>query len=83
MQQLKSSTTDDATRKQLLGECYFLRAFANLNLVRLFARPYTLDKTAPGIILRTSTDDPAQKARATVEETYTTDYCRCTKSSGA
>ena len=41
-----------------------------LILARLFARPYSQDKTAPGIILRTSTDDPAQKARATVEETY-------------
>lgn len=68
---VEKNPTDDATRKQLLGECYFLRAFANFNLVRLFARPYTLDKTAPGIILRTSTADPAQKARASVEEVYT------------
>jgi hypothetical protein len=67
---VEANQTDDATRKQLLGECYFLRAFADFNLVRLFARPYSQDKSAPGIILRTSTDDPAQKARATVEETY-------------
>lgn len=67
---VEANQTDDPTRKQLLGECYFLRAFADFNLVRLFARPYTQDKTAPGIILRTSTSDPAQKARATVEETY-------------
>ncbi len=64
------SNTTDPTRKQLIGECYFLRAFANFNLARLFARPYAQDKSAPGIILRTSTDDPSQKARATVEETY-------------
>ncbi|MEP6682061.1 MAG: RagB/SusD family nutrient uptake outer membrane protein [Parafilimonas sp.] len=64
------SATTDATRKQLLGECYFLRAFSQFNLVRLFARPYTQDKSAPGIILRTSTSDPAQKERATVEEVY-------------
>ncbi len=64
------SSTTDPTRKQLIGECYFLRAFTSFNLTRLFAKPYSLDKTAPGIILRTSTDDPAQKARATVEETY-------------
>lgn len=67
---VEANQTDDATRKQLLGECYFLRAFAHFNLARLFARPYTQDKTAPGIILRTSTDDPAQKPRATVEEVY-------------
>ena len=64
------SSTDDAARKQLLGECYFLRAFAHFNLARLFARPYTQNKSAPGIVLRTSTNDPSQKARATVEETY-------------
>jgi hypothetical protein len=64
------SATTDPTRKQLLGECYFLRALSEFNLARLFARPYAQDKSAPGIILRTSTDDPSQKARATVEETY-------------
>ncbi len=68
---VEANQTDDPTRKQLLGECYFLRAFCHFNLVRLFARPYSLDKSAPGIILRTSTSDPAQKARSTVEEVYT------------
>lgn len=66
----KDSTSLDATRQQLVGECYFLRALANFNLVRLFARPYSQDKTAPGIILRKSTTDPAQDARSTVEEVY-------------
>ena len=68
---VEANATDDPTRKQLLGECYFLRAFCHFNLVRLFAKPYTQDKTAPGIILRTSTSDPAQKERSTVEEVYT------------
>jgi starch-binding outer membrane protein, SusD/RagB family len=56
--------------KQLTGECYFLRAFCHFNLVRLFAKPYTVDPTAAGVIIRTSTSDPAQKARATVAEVY-------------
>jgi hypothetical protein len=67
---VEKEPTDDPTRKQLLGECYFLRAFTHFSLVKLFARPYTQDKTAPGIILRTSTSDPSQKARSTVEEVY-------------
>ncbi len=67
---VEKEPTDDPVRKQLLGECYFLRAFCHFNLVRLFAMPYTEDKSAAGIILRTSTDDPAQKARSTVEEVY-------------
>jgi len=60
----------DAATQQLIGECYFLRAFCHFNLVRLFAKPYSHDPAAPGIILRTSVADPAQKARATVAETY-------------
>lgn len=67
---VEKEPTDDPVRKQLLGECYFLRAFAHFSLVKLFARPYTQDKSAPGIILRTSTGDPSQKARSTVEEVY-------------
>lgn len=71
IQTVEKEPTDDPTRKQLLGECYFLRAFCHFNLVRLFAMPYTENKGADGIVLRTSTDDPAQKARSTVEEVYT------------
>jgi hypothetical protein len=60
----------DAATQQLIGECYFLRAFCHFNLLRLFAKPYTHDPAAPGIILRTSVADPAQKARSTVAEVY-------------
>ncbi|CAM3986386.1 RagB/SusD domain-containing protein [Pedobacter westerhofensis] len=65
----KSGKTDPVTN-QLLGECYFLRAFCHFNLVRLFAKPYSLDANSPGIILRTSLSDPAKKARSTVKEVY-------------
>jgi hypothetical protein len=60
----------DEARKQLLGECYFLRAFSFFNLARTFARPFTQDPSGPGIILRTSVSDPSLKARSTVAETY-------------
>jgi hypothetical protein len=60
----------DAKTKQLLGECYFLRAFCHFNLVRLFGKPYSVDPASPGIILRTSLTDPAQKARSSVQEVY-------------
>ncbi len=56
--------------KQLVGECYFLRAFCHFNLARLFARPITQDPNGAGIILRTSTSDPALKARASISEVY-------------
>lgn len=67
---VEKNSNPDLARQQLLGECYFLRAFAHFNLVRLFARPYTQDPSGAGIILRTSLSDEAIKARATVAETY-------------
>lgn len=60
----------DAATKQLIGECYFLRAFCHFNLVRLFATPYTHDPSATGVILRTSLSDESKKARSSVEEVY-------------
>jgi hypothetical protein len=63
-----ANPTDEV--KQLVGECYFLRAFATFNLSRFYAKPYTQDPTAAGVVLRTSTSEPSAKARATVGETY-------------
>lgn len=51
------------------GENYFLRAICHLNLVTLYAKPYTLGRSNPGIILRTSTDN-STTTRATVGEVY-------------
>ena len=65
----KISNPPPAT-SQLLGECYFLRAFANFSLVKFYAMPYTEAASGPGIILRTSSADPAVKARSTVQEVY-------------
>lgn len=67
---VEKSDVQDATKQQLLGECYFLRAFCHFNLVRLFGKPYSVDPTSPGIILRTNLSDPSKKARSTVAEVY-------------
>ena len=67
---VEKNNDGNTTKQQLLGECYFLRAFAHFNLAKFFARPYSQDASSPGIILRTSTTDDAQKARSTVAETY-------------
>lgn len=62
----------DATVNQLLGENYFLRAFAEFNLLRFYANLPTVGNpdSDPGIILRTTADEPTKKARATVTESY-------------
>jgi len=67
---VEKSPNQDATTQQLLGECYFLRAFCHFNLVRLFGKPFTIDPNAPGIILRNSLGEESKKARATVGEVY-------------
>lgn len=60
----------DQEVQQLIGECYFLRAFCHFNLVRFFAKPYTHDPAGAGVVLRTSSSDPSQKARSSVQEVY-------------
>lgn len=60
----------DESIKQLIGECYFLRALCHFNLVRFYGKPYSHDPSAAGVILRTSTEDPSLKARASVSEVY-------------
>jgi tetratricopeptide (TPR) repeat protein len=60
----------DASVQQLIGECYFIRAFCHFNLARFYAKPYSVDANAPGVILRLSTAEDGQKARSTVKEVY-------------
>lgn len=59
------STSSD----QLKGECYFIRALAHLNLVTLYAKPYSYGRENPGVVLRTSTNTETT-TRATVGEVY-------------
>ena len=63
----------DAATDHLLGENYFIRAIAHLNLCNVFATPYTYGAEKrpdmPGIVLRNSTDCSVT-VRATVGEVY-------------
>jgi starch-binding outer membrane protein, SusD/RagB family len=68
MADLKGS---DPLTNQLKGESYFLRAYATHNLVRFFAKPYSVaNKMEPGVIIREDKTDNKPKARATLENTY-------------
>lgn len=77
----KETAPDDKTR-QLIGECYFLRALCNFNLVRLFAKPYSVAPESDGIVLRKTTNDPAQMARSSVKEVYAAVIDDATKAAG-
>ena len=59
----------DKQSDYIKGENYFLRAICHLNLVTLYAKPYSLGRSNPGIVLRNSTDNSITK-RATVGEVY-------------
>jgi len=58
--------------KQFLGENYFLRAFTTFGLVKFYSYQYNVGdpNTNLGVILRYSTSEASEKARATVKETY-------------
>lgn len=69
-----------AVRDNYLGEMYFLRALAHLELLKHFSRPYnfTSDASHPGIPYRTTAintpaaiEEGLKVGRGTVAETYT------------
>lgn len=60
----------DEDSRQLLGENYFLRAFMHLELLKLFAMPYSHGRDNDGVILKTSIADSPTMARATVGACY-------------
>lgn len=69
---LNDQGTEDDMSKQLLGENYFLRALMHFNLLKFYAKPYTIGdpNSNLGVILRESTQEDGDKARATVQEGY-------------
>ena len=50
---IESLDPDNAADKQILGEAYFMRALMHLNLVTLYAKPYSFGTSNPGIPLDT------------------------------
>ena len=62
---------EELLKKQFKGEALAMRALVHFDLVRIFGKPYSVDKTALAaplvITVQTVNDDPA---RATVEEMY-------------
>ncbi len=65
------SVTDGASiaSDHIKGENYFIRAISHLNLVTLYAKPYSHGRSNLGVVLRTSTNT-ANTTRATVGQVY-------------
>jgi starch-binding outer membrane protein, SusD/RagB family len=72
--QLQStSVVSDSLAKLYIAEAKFTRALSYLSLVQTYAKPYNLDKTAPGLPLRLTPITSIghnDLARSTVEEIY-------------
>lgn len=54
----------------LKAECLFLRSLAHFDLVRTYAKQYSVDKAAPGVPYVFKTDAAAKPARDAVEKVY-------------
>lgn len=69
---LTDDGAEDNMSKQLLGENYFLRGLMHFNLLKFYAKPYTIGNPNSnlGVILRESTQEDGNKARASVQEGY-------------
>lgn len=65
----EGTPVENAELQSYKAECLFLRAIAHFDLVRLYAQPYTYDKSSLGVpvVLVTEMGEPA---RNTVEEVY-------------
>ncbi len=68
--EFEGTAEENATLQNYKAECLFIRAIAHFDLVRLYAQPYSYDKTMAGVpvVLVTEMGEPA---RNTVEEVYT------------
>jgi hypothetical protein len=56
---------------QYVGEAYAVRALMHFELVRNFAKPYTVDPNSPGVPIVKVYDQSSKPARNTVKEVYT------------
>jgi hypothetical protein len=68
---INSTLATSANVSQYQGEAYAIRALMHFELVRNFAKPYTVDKTALGVPIVLNFDQTAVPARSTVQQVYT------------
>lgn len=68
---INSDIASSATVDQLRGEALTIRALAHFDLVRYFAKPYSVDPNADGVPVVTEFDQNAKYGRGTVTAVYT------------
>src|SRR5215211_7114301 len=67
---IASSLPTSAIVDELKGEAYTIRALMHFELLKNFAKPYTVDPNALGVPIVTKFDQNALPARNTVKEVY-------------
>jgi hypothetical protein len=67
---INATLSESATVSQYRGEALTVRALMYWELVKLFAKPYSVDPAAPGVPIVVSYDVTLRPARNTVKEVY-------------
>ncbi|MBS1598156.1 MAG: RagB/SusD family nutrient uptake outer membrane protein [Bacteroidetes bacterium] len=68
---INATVASSATVDQLRGEALTIRALCYFELIKWFAKPYTVSPTSPGVPIVLTYDPFAKPARNTVAEVYT------------
>ena len=68
---INAGISASANVNQYVGEALAIRALMHFELVRNFAKPFTVDPNAPGVPIVTSFNQNAEYPRGTVQQVYT------------
>lgn len=73
IENVPAAPVTDAIKLQYTAEARALRAYAHFNLIREFAKPYTVDPTALGVpvVLKSIGPNETYPGRSSVKDTYT------------
>ncbi len=67
---LDSATGEAALKNEIKGQALAIRAICYFHLIQNYQQTYMIAKSKPGVILRTSSSDPVDMGRSTVEKCY-------------
>jgi starch-binding outer membrane protein, SusD/RagB family len=68
---IDAASGTDELKKQVKGQALAIRGICYFTLIQNYQQTYIIAKSKPGVILRTSTSDPSDMPRSTVEQCYT------------
>lgn len=67
---IDKATGEDVLKRKVKGQALAMRGICYFHLIMNYQQTYAVAKTKPGVILRLSSEDPADMPRSSVEECY-------------